>query len=539
MTSRTWTLTAVVLGSAIVFLDSTVVNVALPRIGEELPATFVGLLEGQSYVINGYLLTLSALIILAGALSDFYGRRRMFVIGISGFGATSLVCGLAPTLEVLIVFRLLQGAFGALLVPASLSIIRSTFAGAEQGRAFGIWAASSAATTTLGPPIGGFLVDGVSWRVAFLMNVPLIAVALYAVLRHVAETRDEDATGRFDWLGAAVVAVAVGGLSYGLIRGQEQGWADASAFLALGAGVVASIALPILMLRRREPLIPPDLFRSRNFTVTNISTLLIYGALYVYMAYQTIFVQGTLGYTAMAAGLVGLPTGILLALFSTRVGALAGRYGPRLFLAIGPGLMGIGLLWLVRIPVSSAPWRAGEGGFGSFVPPASYLIDLLPGVLVFAVGLTVMVAPLTTAIMTSVPTRNAGLASAINNAVSRVGPLLVGAVIFAAVTASFYGTLAGRGVDVSTAEQRAVIAPLNRPPDGLGEDATQAIRDTSTDAFRLAALVAALLCFAGAAVNAAGIRNEPVDGSEPEPEPEPRAEPDAATLAPRPAREPT
>lgn len=517
MTAKTWTLTAVVLGSAIVFLDSTVINVALPRIGQELPATFVGLLEGQSYVVNGYLLTLSALLILAGALNDFYGRRRMFVIGLIGFGVTSIVCGLAPTLEVLILFRLLQGAFGALLVPASLSIIRSTFTGVEQARAFGVWAASSAATTTLGPPIGGFLVDAVSWRVAFLMNVPLVLLALYAAIRHVTETRDDEATGRFDWLGAAVVAVAVGGLSYGLIRGQEQEWRDASAYVALAAGGVATVALPVLMLRRRDPLIPPELFRSRNFTVTNISTFLVYGALYVFFAYQTIFVQGTLGYTAMAAGLVGLPTGILLALFSTRIGTLAGRYGPRRFLAMGPAIMGIGLLWLVRLPASSEAWRAGEGGLQSFIPPVSYLVDILPAILLFAAGLTILVAPLTTAIMTSVAVRNSGLASAINNAVSRVGPLIVGAVIFAAVTATFYGSLESRGLDVSTPELRARIAPLNRPPDDLGEGASLTVRETSTDAFRLAVVVAAGLCLAGAAVNAVGIRNEPLarEGEEP------------------------
>ena len=210
-----WTLTAAVLGSSIVFVDSTVVNVALPRIGRELPTPLFGVLEGQSYIYNGYLLTLSALLILAGALSDFYGRRRMFLLGLIGFGATSVLCGLAPNMEFLVASRILQGAAGALLVPGSLAILTSTFTGEAQGRAFGVWAAASAATTILGPFVGGILVDTISWRVAFLINVPLVVLAVWATIRYVRETRNESATGRFDWLGAAVIAVAVGGLSFG------------------------------------------------------------------------------------------------------------------------------------------------------------------------------------------------------------------------------------------------------------------------------------------------------------------------------------
>src|SRR5213594_3404754 len=200
-----WTLTAAVLGSAIVFVDSTVVNVALPRIGRELPTTLFGVLEGQSYVYNGYLLTLSALLILAGALNDFYGRRRMFVLGLIGFGMTSVLCGLAPNMELLVAFRVLQGAAGALLVPGSLALITSTFTGEAQGRAFGVWAGASAATTILGPFIGGVLVDSISWRAVFFINVPLILIAYYATVRHVRESRDEDMVRKFDWLGAAVV----------------------------------------------------------------------------------------------------------------------------------------------------------------------------------------------------------------------------------------------------------------------------------------------------------------------------------------------
>src|SRR5438067_3049836 len=262
-----WTLTAAVLGSAIVFVDSTVVNVALPRIGRELPTTLFGVLEGQSYIYNGYLLTLSALLILAGALSDFYGRRRTFLLGLIGFGATSVLCGLAPNMEFLVAFRILQGAAGALLVPGSLTLLTANFSGEEQGRAFGVWAGASGATTILGPVVGGLLVDTVSWRAAFFINVPLVALAAWATWRHVPESRDMEATPRFDWFGAALVAFAVGGLAFGTIYGQQRAWRDPVGFIALAVGVVATIALPIWMTRVKHPLIPPELFRSRNVTV--------------------------------------------------------------------------------------------------------------------------------------------------------------------------------------------------------------------------------------------------------------------------------
>src|ERR1700687_3794321 len=223
MNMKRWILVAAVLGSGIVFLDSTVVNVALPRIGRDLPRSFLGVLEGQSYVYNAYLLTLGSLIILAGALSDFYGRRRMFLYGLVGFGATSVLCGLAPSMELLVLFRILQGAAGAMLVPGSLALLTANFTGEEQGRAFGTWAGASGATTILGPVLGGFLVDTISWRAAFFINVPLVAVALWATWKHVPESRDEQATAPFDWVGAIIVAAAVGGFAVGGIYGEEGG----------------------------------------------------------------------------------------------------------------------------------------------------------------------------------------------------------------------------------------------------------------------------------------------------------------------------
>jgi MFS family permease len=236
---------AAVLGSGIVFLDSTVVNVALPRMGRDLPRSFLGVLEGQSYVYNAYLLTLSALIILAGALSDFYGRRRMFLYGLAGFGATSVLCGLAPSMELLVLFRILQGVAGALLIPGSLALLTANFSGEEQGRAFGTWAGASGATTILGPVLGGLLVDTISWRAAFFINVPLVAVALWATWKHVPESRDEQATPNFDWVGAIIVALAVGGLAFGAIYGQQRAWRDPIGYIALAVGVLGMIVLPL------------------------------------------------------------------------------------------------------------------------------------------------------------------------------------------------------------------------------------------------------------------------------------------------------
>jgi len=513
MDRRTWTLIAVVLGSGIVFLDSTVVNVALKAVEQQLPATVVGKLEGQTYIVQGYLLTLSALLILAGALADAYGRRRMFVLGLGGFGLASLACGLAPTMELLIVARLIQGAFGALLVPTSLALITASFDGEERGRAFGIWAAATSALTVLGPPVGGFLVDSFGWRIAFLVNVPLVALGIGIAVARLEESRNPDAPQRFDWLGAVAVALAVGGIAFGAIRGQAQNWQDPTAWVALGIGAVATIALAPLMLRRRDPLVPPSLFRSRNFTITNISTLLIYGALYVYSQFNAIFLQGTLGYTAAASGLATVPISLALAFLSTTFGRLAGRYGPRRFMAIGPAIMAVGLLWYLRLPVSSEPWDLRAAEVGSYLPPAGYLIDVFPAVLLFGVGIAILVAPLTTALMSSVPTGNSGLASAINNAISRIGPLLAGAVIFIAVSATFYAGLADRvpGLDTASSEVRIELPPLNLPDPARPEAQQVAAREASTDAFHLAMLIAALLCAAGAAVNAVGIRDPRVE----------------------------
>jgi EmrB/QacA subfamily drug resistance transporter len=511
------TLAAAILGSAIVFLDGTIVTIALKNIGEDLPATIVGKLEGQTYVTSGYLATLAAFLVLAGALGDYYGRRRVFLIGLIGFGITSVACGLAPSLEILAVSRVAQGVAGALLVPGSLSIITATFEGAARSRAFGVWAAATAAVTTLGPPIGGILVQVVSWRSAFLVNVPLVAIAVWLTLRYMEETRDETAKSEFDWLGAAVAAVAIGGLSFGAIRGQQQQWQDPIAFAALGLGALGVIAFPILMATRPHPLVPLAMFRIRAFAAINLSTLLIYGALYTNFTFQALFLQGTIGYSPLAAALIGLPTGILLTVLSTRVGAIAGRIGARPFLVAGPLVMAGALLWWLRVPATSTPWVASLSDPASLIPPIAALTDPLPSVLLFGIGISLVVAPLTSTLMSSIPVRNAGLGSAINNALSRVGQPLMAAVVFIAVNGAFYAALAASvpGTDASSSALRTAYQPLNPPPADADPVLAAAARMATTDAFHLAVIVSAVLLLAGAVVNLIGLRPEDAGARKP------------------------
>ncbi len=505
-----WTLVATVIGSGAVFLDGTIVNVALPRIGRELATSIVTVLEGQAYVVSGYLAILAALLILAGALSDQYGRRRVYAIGLAGFATASALCGLAPTMEWLVVFRLLQGAAGALLVPGSLSLITQAFEGDERERAFGIWAASTAALTVLGPIVGGIIVDTIGWRVAFLINVPLLAVALRATLGHIEESRDAAAPGGFDWPGAIVAALAVGGLSFGLIRGQANAWTDTAAWISITVGAVALVLFPILMTRRPNALVPLELFRQRTFATINLATFFIYGALYVTFSYQALVLQGVLGYTALGAGAIGLPSGIMLSLLSTRFGTLSARLGARRFLVGGPMLMAVALLWYARLPADSAPWRAVVAAPATLIPPMSTLIDILPAVLFFGLGISMVVAPLTNALMGSIPGRFSGLGSAINNSISRVGQPLLGALIFVAISATYYASLTTKAPDLDTSAGaiRAAFQPLNPAPAGATADQLTAATQASIDGFHLAMIVMAGLLVIGGLVSWYGLRED-------------------------------
>jgi EmrB/QacA subfamily drug resistance transporter len=484
MRAERGTLAAVVLGSGAVFLDGTVVNVALPRIGRELSHQFLGVLEGQSYAYNGYLLTLSALLIPAGALGDRAGRRRIYALGLAAFGLASLLCGVSPNLEMLVVFRLVQGAAGALLVPGSLALIRGTFSEQEQGKAIGTWAAATSGAVLLGPLVGGLLVDNVSWRAAFLINLPVIAAAGWLLWRYTPESFGE--RGRLDLVGAALAAVAVGGLSFGTIAGQQRQWHDPIAYVAIAVGAVAVIVLPLWLRRAEHPLVPLQLFRSRAFVVVNVATLLIYGALYVNGVYQALFLQGALGYAAAAVGLTFLPGGVMMVLLSRRFGALSSRIGPRLPMTIGPLFMAAGQLWMTRIPASSPGWHLMPDQIASWWPPAEFFVDVFPATMLSGLGISMLVAPLTAALMTSVAESHAGVASALNNALSRVGPQLGGAVVFVAVTAVFR-------------------AAAGAPGDRLSPFVPPAPVTASAAAFHVAMVICAVLAVAGSAVSWFGL----------------------------------
>jgi EmrB/QacA subfamily drug resistance transporter len=505
-TAQRRTLLAAILASSIVFIDGTIVTIALQRIGQELPTRALGVLEAQTYVVSGYMATLAALLILGGALGDRYGRRRIFLIGLTGFGLASAACGLAPTMEALVAARLLQGVAGALLVPGSLAVIAATFDARDRGRAYGIWAASTSAVNLLGPAAGGFLVS-ISWRAAFLLNLPIVAVALWLAIRWMRESRDEDAPRGFDFLGAAVAIIAVGGVMFGAVRGQERAWRDPVAIAVLVAGALAAVAFPFLM-RRRGALVPLALFRSRRFAAINLSTFTIYAGLYSLIFFQSLFLQGILGYTPLGAALVFTAMGLCLTILSARVGAAAGRLGPRRFLTAGPLVAAAGVLWWLTVSADSPAWRLDAGDPATYLPPIQTLFGPVVAIAVMASGMALIVAPLTTALMAGVPVGRAGVASAVNNAISRVGQPLLFPLVFILASATFYATLAARvpGLDTGSAAVRDAIQPLNPPPAALDPAVASAVRFASTDAFHLVAVVIAGLFAIGSIVNWLGLR---------------------------------
>jgi EmrB/QacA subfamily drug resistance transporter len=412
-------LAAVVVGSAIAFLDATVVNVALPIIGTDLDATF----QELQWVVTGYSLTLAAFILVAGSLGDHIGRRRVYVLGIAGFAVTSAACALAPTAELLIAARILQGVAGALLTPGSLAIIQASFVPSDRGRAIGMWAGIGALAPAIGPPLGGLLAE-YDWRWVFLVNIPLAAAALALTYRFVPESRDPRSAATLDWSGAVLGVVSLGGLTYALVGlGGEGGSAEAEAtgagslvWVAAVVAVVAGAAFVWWQLRAREPMVPPSLFANRTFTVANVLTLGVYGALGAMSFFLVIQLQTTLGYRPSVAGLAGLPSTILMLLLSARAGALTTRLGPRIPLTAGPLVSAAGTAWLAFVD-------AGD----------SYWLDILPGVLLFGLGLVLLVAPLTTTVLAAAPDRLAGTASGVNNAVSRAAGLLAVAALPALV----------------------------------------------------------------------------------------------------------
>ena len=396
-----------VLGSAVAQLTATVVNVALPRLADDLAAGSAD----QQWVINAYLLTLASLILVGGSLGDRYGRVRIYRIGVAWFGVASLLCAVAPTIELLVAARLLQGVGGALLAPGSLSIIQSTLVRDDRGRGVGLWSGLSGISAALGPLIGGLLVAAGSWRWAFVLNLPLAVVVLVLSTR-IPETRDHHAPGdRLDVGGAVLAAAALGGLSYALIEGPEAGLTAAVA-VAVVAALVGLIGLVVLEPRRAHPMVPIELFATRAFAAANAITLIVYGGMGVVFFLLSIQLQVTAGWSPVAAGTALLPVTLLMLVLSSRAGELAQRIGPRWPLTVGPLGIAAGMVLMTRIG-----------------PDTSFLTDVAPATIVFGLGLSLTVAPVTATALGSVPDDRAGAASGTNNAVARTGQLLAVAAI--------------------------------------------------------------------------------------------------------------
>ncbi|ORW43078.1 MFS transporter [Mycobacterium paraense] len=402
-----WLIAAAVLGSGMALLDGTVVNVALPTIGRELG----GGLTGQQWVLDGYLLTLSALLLSGGAAGDRYGRRRVFLAGLVVFTGASMVCGLAPSIGWLVGARLVQGIGAAALVPGSLALVDAGITDDDRGRAVGIWAGMSGVTTALGPFIGGWLVDAASWRWVFFLNLPLAVAVVWIAARHIPESHGPTAGGRPDVLGTVAVTVGLSGAIYALIEAPSRGWTWITVSAAV-VGAAALVAFPAIERRAESPLLPLTLLRSRQFTGANLATLAVYTALGGAFFLLALQLQQSLRYSALAAGLAMLPTTIIMLIGSPWAGALGQRRGPRLPMTVGPLIAAAGLALMARI-----------------VPGATYLGAVLPAVVVFGVGLAVTVAPLTAAVLSAVPDAYAGTASGVNNAVARVAGLLAVAVL--------------------------------------------------------------------------------------------------------------
>ena len=449
--ARTVTLVATILGSGIALLDATLVNVALPAIEKDLG----GGLAGQQWVVNAYLLTLGSLILVGGSLGDLYGERRIFALGVGSFGVASLLCALAPNIELLVAARALQGLTSALLTPASLAVIAVSFPDdRERGAAIGTWTAWGGIATVIGPLAGGTLVDVASWRWIFAVNIPFVCLTLALIWLAVERGEPRPGKGRrLDFVGAGLTTLGLAAPVFALVEQPKRGWADPVVAGGL-AGGAALLTLFVLWERRaRDPMLPLALFRRRNFTFANVETLLVYAGLSSLFFFLTIFLQQVAGWSALESGLAGVPVTALMFVLSRRFGSLSARFGPRLFMGTGPLVAGAGVLLLARI---------GEH--------VDYVVDVLPAIVLFGIGLSITVAPLTATVMADAHRGDSGIASGVNNAVARVAGLL---------------GIAGVGV--------AVAGRSGAELDLAG--------------FRLGMVLTALLVAAGGAVGLAGIRN--------------------------------
>lgn len=455
-----WVIAATVLGAGIVMIDGTVVNVALPAIGR----TFHSGLQTLQWTVTAYTLTLAAFILVGGSIGDHYGRRRSFVVGVLWFAAASLLCGIAPSAGVLIAARALQGVGAALLIPESLAIIQAVFRPEDRAQAIGTWSGLGGISAAVGPFIGGYLIQAVSWRLIFLINLPLVAAVVWIAERHVPETRDPSAQGRLDLAGAGLATVGLGTLIYGLIAGPDKGFTAPSVVAALAVALVATLAFVARERTARHPMLPFGIFRARQFTSANVVTFAVYGALGGALFLLPIQLQQVLGYSPLEAGTALLPITLVMLALSARAGRLSQRIGPRLPMTLGPLIAGGGLALLSLV-------QSGT----------SYPTTFLPAIVVFALGLSLTVSPLTATVLAAAPVEHAGLASAVNNAVARAAGLIAVAVLPAVA-----------GLTTATFAQ----------PEAFGSG------------FRTAMLLAGAVCALGGVISAFTIRREPVTAEE-------------------------
>lgn len=482
-----------ILASFVAFLDSAIVNVALPSIQDDLG----GGLSAQQWIVDAYLLTLGSFILIAGSLSDLLGRKKILNLGLFGFGIASLLCAIAPSSEFLIGARALQGVAGALLVPSSLALIIATFSGTEQGKAIGSWTAWTGIAFVIGPLLGGILVDSASWRWIFAINILPIAITLYLLKGVHVPKRESKPSSSVDFIGATLCAIGLGGPVFALIEQPRYGWSSPIIYMPLILGVLIFISFLFYEKRTKNPMLPLSLFKNHNFSIGNISTLSVYAGLSAGMFLIVLFLQQVAGYSALKAGLSLLPVTIILFLFSSRTGALSAKYGPRLFMGCGPIIGGIGFLMMLKIPADLNYWT-----------------QLLPGILVFGAGLCLTVAPLTATILGDVNKEQAGIASAVNNAVARIAGLLAVAAVGAIVASQFNASIDKLNNNYFSSNEVAVIkqAPLQTQPDiskanACSDSGNQILTNASVAAFHTGLTSVAILLMTGGVISLIGIRN--------------------------------
>jgi EmrB/QacA subfamily drug resistance transporter len=486
-------LVAAIMGSFVAGLDATAVNVALPAIRSDLG----GGLAGQQWVSNAYLLALGSLILVGGSLGDLYGERRVFSIGVGGFGVVSLLCAISPSIGFLIACRAVQGAFGALLMPSSLAVIVSAFTPDERGGAIGSWTAWSGIATVVGPLAGGYLVDAVSWRLIFAVNIPFVLATLMLVSIAVPPRAPGTTHARVDWLGAVLTFFGLAGPVLALIRQPDVGWSSPQVW---GPGIGGLVLLALFIEHERRtpaPMLPLGLFKRRNFAVGNIETFAMYGGLSITFFLLVIFLQEVAGYNALDAGFALLPSTIVMFLLSKRMGRLADRYGPRLFMGLGPLTAAAGLALMTTL--------------GAHV---NYVTDLLPALLVFSLGLACTVAPLTAAVLSDAEQGDAGIASGVNNAVARVAGLIAIAAIGGIISTQFRSKLDQHLVGIKlSAVARAAVAQARTEtlarldPARVGAQVAHAVQSASVQAFHVGVGISAALVALGGLLGLVGIQN--------------------------------